>query len=63
MKQGKANISGRSRRSPRSRARHTWMPVTDSWIGSFDERLWNRSEDMSFDWASTDPWTHRIQFS
>lgn len=62
MRESKTNISSGPRRSTGNRSRRTWMPVTDSWIGSSDERLWNRSEDMNFDWASTDPWTHRIQF-
>jgi hypothetical protein len=43
------------------RVHRTWMPVTDSWIGSADDRLWQRSEDDSFGWSTPDPWTHRIQ--
>jgi len=61
MKTSKTSIGLSSRSNPGHRARRTWMPVTDSWVGSSDDRLWNRSEEMTFDWAASDPWTHRIQ--
>jgi hypothetical protein len=63
MKSSKTSIGQNSRGNPGMRARRTWMPVTDSWVGSADDRLWNRSEDMNFDWSASDPWTHRIQLS
>lgn len=61
MKQNKATSNRNLRRGAAARSRRTWMPVTDNWIGSFDARLWNRSEEMSFDWSATDPWTHRAE--
>ena len=63
MKSSTPLIGRGAHRTAGPRARRTWMPVTDSWIGSADSRLWNRSEDMNFDWSATDPWTHRVQLS
>jgi len=44
----------------RSTQRRSWMPVTDSQIGSIDTRIWQRDSEYDFDWQSTDPWTRRI---
>jgi hypothetical protein len=46
--------------TPRRRGSRNWMPVTDDWIGTSDERLWQHTEGYDFDWHTTDPWTRRI---
>jgi hypothetical protein len=37
-----------------------YRPVTDSWIGSADERLWQRGEDSPFEEAG-DSWLSRAR--
>lgn len=63
MKNSKTSLSRSSRSSLRPKAGRQWMPATDPWIGSDDNRLWCRSEQNHFDWATPDPWMHRIQIS
>jgi len=36
-----------------------WRPVTDSWIGSADDRLWQRAEDSDLDRVEGDSWLSR----
>ncbi len=40
--------------------RRVWMPVTDSWIGSGDSRLWNRYADETP--VGTETWLDQLRF-